>query len=265
MNNKVMLYKFIMLYDQAIEQRRFDDREDEYKNIHEFPHVPKGDCFRDLQIAAANVYTKASFMVVKREMKRESNYVVMNCDQPEKGKKKDIVTYQIRDVRTEAKFVVVHDDTHKSMYCCCLKLESIGYPCRHMFAVMKYKGMKEIPPGCIVQRWSKLAKANYAKDPTDENKEDDNSRETIAARRAHLSYILKPIIDIAVRSADTYTELKEMFGKLTLSVKEKLGGGCNSDTKEKKPLLGIGNPEVVTSQKGLSKKRKTPLKPKGGR
>lgn len=66
MNNKVMLYKFIMLYDQAIEQRRFDDREDEYKNIHEFPHVPKGDCFRDLQIAAANVYTKASFMVVKR-------------------------------------------------------------------------------------------------------------------------------------------------------------------------------------------------------
>jgi len=45
-------------------------------------------------------------------------------------------------------------DAHEMMYCCCIKLESVGFAYRHMFAVMKYANMKEISSGCILRRWT---------------------------------------------------------------------------------------------------------------
>jgi len=35
-----------------------------------------------------------------------------------------------------------------------MKLESAGIPYRHMFAVMKYANMKQIPKGYILRRWT---------------------------------------------------------------------------------------------------------------
>jgi len=35
-----------------------------------------------------------------------------------------------------------------------MKLESTGILHRHMFAVMKYANMKQIPNGCILRRWT---------------------------------------------------------------------------------------------------------------
>ena len=40
------------------------------------------------------------------------------------------------------------------MYCCHMKLKSVLFPCRHMFTVMKYANMKDIPSGCILHQWT---------------------------------------------------------------------------------------------------------------
>ena len=49
---------------------------------------------------------------------------------------------------------MVRHDAHEMMYYSCMKLESAGIPYRHMFAVMKYANMKQIPNGCILRRWT---------------------------------------------------------------------------------------------------------------
>ncbi|KAH7859191.1 hypothetical protein Vadar_032838 [Vaccinium darrowii] len=39
------------------------------------------------------------------------------------------------------------------MKCSCLKVESVGFPCRHMISVMKRENLQQIPPGCVLRRW----------------------------------------------------------------------------------------------------------------
>ncbi|KAH7858746.1 hypothetical protein Vadar_027546 [Vaccinium darrowii] len=39
------------------------------------------------------------------------------------------------------------------MKCSCLKVESIGFPCRHMISVMKRENLRQIPPGYVLPRW----------------------------------------------------------------------------------------------------------------
>jgi len=53
---------------------------------------------------------------------------------------------------------VIRDDAHEIMYCYCMKLESMSFPCEPMFAAMKYTNMKKIPSGCILRQWTIGAK-----------------------------------------------------------------------------------------------------------
>ena len=54
--------------------------------------------------------------------------------------------------------MAIRHDTHEMMYCCCMKLESVGFHACHMFAIMKYANMKKISSGCILRRWTIWAK-----------------------------------------------------------------------------------------------------------
>ncbi|KAK2429541.1 protein FAR1-RELATED SEQUENCE [Trifolium repens] len=42
--------------------------------------------------------------------------------------------------------------------CCCLRMESIGFPCDHILAVMLYLDFDELPSCLVLPRWSKFAK-----------------------------------------------------------------------------------------------------------
>jgi len=60
------------------------------------------------------------------------------------------------------------------MYCCCMKLESVGFPCRHIFAVMKYANMKGISSSCILWRWPVCAKEQIALNEDSTTHEEDS-------------------------------------------------------------------------------------------
>ena len=46
------------------------------------------------------------------------------------------------------------------MKCSCLLFKSYGYPCGHLFAIMKVEHLKHIPPMCIMTRWLKTEKSD---------------------------------------------------------------------------------------------------------
>ncbi|KAJ8435792.1 hypothetical protein Cgig2_030658 [Carnegiea gigantea] len=71
-------------------------------------------------------------------------------------------------------YVVIRDDAYEMIYCCCMKLESVGFPFRHMFVVIKYANMKKIPSDYILRRWTIGAKEQI--EPNEDNithEEDD--------------------------------------------------------------------------------------------
>jgi len=49
---------------------------------------------------------------------------------------------------------VIKNDAHKMMYWCHMKLKSIVFPTCHMFIVMEYANMKDIPSDCVHNRWT---------------------------------------------------------------------------------------------------------------
>ncbi|RYR13813.1 hypothetical protein Ahy_B04g070602 isoform G [Arachis hypogaea] len=53
---------------------------------------------------------------------------------------------------------VLYDPNDQKIECECKMWDSDGIPCSHIFCVMKYEGMEEIPETLIFRHWCKIAK-----------------------------------------------------------------------------------------------------------
>ncbi|XP_056686034.1 protein FAR-RED IMPAIRED RESPONSE 1-like [Spinacia oleracea] len=199
-NQKIMLYKFVELYDQSVER---------YK-VHKIrPRLPNE--------AHNSDYQRGPFR--------------------------------------KAQYIVIHRAKLHKMYCCCMKLESVGIPCRHMFAVMKYGRMTEIPRGCILRRWTKYAKAglSYGHTLDEFNEQTDTS---FVGRFAYLNGLGIQICRLAARSYNGSLWLKNVLSKVLISLEtrdEKAEG-----IPKKATLVGIGDPKVLQADMGLKKKDAKP-------
>ncbi|KAL4341367.1 hypothetical protein GQ457_08G024570 [Hibiscus cannabinus] len=133
------------------------------------------------------------------------------------------------------------------------KLESVGFPCRHMFAVLKYEKAKEIPRGCIMKRWTIYAKEDGL-EKKDECVESDNPT-TVQARYSNLASYCVNICHRASQTLKTFNEVKDQFAKMSLKLQaEKVGS--KKRTSKNKEFLGIGDPIVVEIGRGKPKKIK---------
>ncbi|KAJ8435026.1 hypothetical protein Cgig2_027235 [Carnegiea gigantea] len=80
---------------------------------------------------------------------------VVKGEKQKSGGPEEPIYYWLQDVERENMWcMVIRHNAHETMYCSCMKLESAGLPCRHMFAVMKYANMKHISSGCILRQWT---------------------------------------------------------------------------------------------------------------
>jgi len=62
-----------------------------------------------------------------------------------------LIHYWVEEVERENTwFTVIGHDTHEMIDCCYMNLELMGFSCRHIFVIMKYTNMKQIPNGCIL-------------------------------------------------------------------------------------------------------------------
>ncbi|XP_028055294.1 protein FAR1-RELATED SEQUENCE 5-like [Camellia sinensis] len=61
--------------------------------------------------------------------------------------------YKVKD----RSWIVTHNPVDAAMRCSCMKFESLGLPCCHMICVMKAENLTQIPPTCVLYRWTKAA------------------------------------------------------------------------------------------------------------
>ena len=59
----------------------------------------------------------------------------------------------------EIRYQLCYFSLQKILSCMCMLLKIDGFPCRHIFAVMKYLNIRHIPTSLIMKRWCKDAKS----------------------------------------------------------------------------------------------------------
>ncbi|KAL4593859.1 hypothetical protein ACB092_M009000 [Castanea dentata] len=96
---------------------------------------------------AANILTREMFSRVQEEIMNEQTFIVLDSTESEGYRTYTLTQYECPDSKWE---------------CSCLLFESYGYPCAHLFAIMKAEHLKQIPPSCIMKRWLKTAKSDLS-------------------------------------------------------------------------------------------------------
>ncbi|XP_056695564.1 protein FAR1-RELATED SEQUENCE 5-like [Spinacia oleracea] len=253
-NKKIMLYKFVELYDQVLKDIRFTESGLDYQTKHTTPII-KG-VLSGVKTHVVTVYTRNSYDMLYKEMNYESSHLVVKFRQDKTHLDGVTNIYWLSNTKfRKAHYVLIHIAKLHKMYCCCMKLEPVGIPCRHMFAVMKYARMNEIPRGCILRRWMKYAKTClYYGHTLDEFKEQTDT--AMVGRFAYLNGLGIQICRLAATSYKGSLWLKNVFSKVLISLE-------THDEKaevipKKETLVGIGDPKVLQAGRGLKKKATKP-------
>ncbi|KAL4363690.1 hypothetical protein GQ457_04G017920 [Hibiscus cannabinus] len=247
LDTKVMLYRFIDYYHKELQTLRWEEGRQDYRTMDEQPYCD--GVLTTLKSNASHVYTRNAFATLCKEMSYEGYYLVKEMEP-----KDECIYYWLEHVEKEKLYIVLRHTTHDIMSCCCMKLESVGFPCRHMFAVLKYEKAKEIPQGCIFKRWTIHAKRDAGLEKKNEDVEDDNPT-TVQARYSNLASYCTTICRRASQTYKTFNEVKDQFAKMTLKL-QSVKVGCKKRITKSGELLGIGDPVVLETGKGRPKKTK---------
>ncbi|RYQ79726.1 hypothetical protein Ahy_Scaffold1g106590 isoform A [Arachis hypogaea] len=100
------------------------------------------------------LYTRAVFREVKKQIKGVATLLFRGRDSIS-----TTVVYKFSRMGAPGRIhKVLFDPDDKKIQCDCSMWNSEGIPCSHIFCVMKYEGLEQIPDSLILRRWCKDAK-----------------------------------------------------------------------------------------------------------
>ncbi|XP_062094011.1 protein FAR1-RELATED SEQUENCE 9-like [Humulus lupulus] len=151
---------------------------------------------------------------VADQIKAEHAYFVNNCE--DNG---ESFSYSLSKFQHEDRVYNVHYHPQEETFTChCLLFETDGYPCRHIWAVMKYRHMKIVPQSLLLKRWSKNAKADLPLELKQHSTEKQQLFEM--ARQASLALDTNLLSYYASKSEQSYTKAKQEVATLTAMFKD---------------------------------------------
>lgn len=193
LEKKVMLYRFVEYYFQEINSLRWEEGYQDHRTADTHPCC--SGVLLSLKNHTAQIYARKFCAILSSKMSYEGFYLVKDVKRGDGPNSH--VFYWLQHVEYEKYwYLVIRDKSLDTMYCCCMKLKSVGYPYRHMFGVFKFDNVKELPQGCIMKRWT-----IYAKDDVKLNKGDDNVEgNNLAGIQARYSYLTSFCMNIYHRA-----------------------------------------------------------------
>ena len=108
------------------------------------------------QIHMCESVPREIFSMVQEELLNEQKFIVLYYIDKEGYRTYTLSQYTSPYSRWE----VVYCPVDQSLKCSCLLFQLYGYPCGHLFAIMKVEHLKQIPPTCIMNRWLKTTKSD---------------------------------------------------------------------------------------------------------
>ena len=141
---------------------------------------------------------------------------------------------------------VLYYPADRTMRCSCKKLESLGLPCCHMIYVMKCEHMTEIPPTCVMLRWTKTA----AKRDLNRFQSQLYATLTQPSRFGILSSAFNEMCYYASQTNEGFEEAWEVSRYLTSRMKKLCATNThdNDEGKGSVALFGVLDPKKVKTK-----------------
>lgn len=193
LNPEIELLQFFKRFESLVEEKRNTEVEADYHANQSTPIIhPR------LFPQTANVYTPAVFEIFRKEVELCMDCMVYSC--------REVGTsfeYEVTSKEKAKAHFVRFDSSDGTAICTCKKFEFMGIQCCHVLKVLHFKNIKELPPQCILQRWTKDAKAVSLRDNHGFAQDADHNS-SISKRYNSLCRILYKIAERAAESIDTF-------------------------------------------------------------
>ena len=135
-NRKTRLYQLFQQVDRAFTRIRHNEMGADFSSNYTKPILISE--LVKIEKHATNILTREMFSMVHEEIMNEQTFIVLDSIESEGYRTYSLTQYECPD----SKWEVVYYPKDQHMKCSCLLFESYGYPCAHLFAIMKAEHLK---------------------------------------------------------------------------------------------------------------------------
>ncbi|RYQ94301.1 hypothetical protein Ahy_B08g089188 [Arachis hypogaea] len=142
------------LYDSVVMKIRINEGKADYDS--KYSKFAPSTSLVKMEKQAFDIFTRESYQRFLSEMQMEMHLVALEIDYDDPPCRK----YKLAKIDHEdLAYEVMFNPCGLTIECSCLKFETFGFPCSHIFHVLKSEGFKDVPHNLMHQRWTKSAKS----------------------------------------------------------------------------------------------------------
>lgn len=157
LNSLTSLREFILRYEQGLEQRREEERKEDFNSYNLQPFLQTKE---PVEEQCRRLYTLTIFRIFQSELAQSYNYLGLKTY--EEGA---ISRFLVRKCGNEnEKHAVTFSASNLNASCSCQMFEYEGLLCRHILKVFNLLDIRELPSRYILHRWTKNAEFGFVRD-----------------------------------------------------------------------------------------------------
>ncbi|KAL6137057.1 hypothetical protein ACLB2K_062352 [Fragaria x ananassa] len=249
-SNQNSLVDFMVQFTRGLLHKRHEELISDHIDINE---KPRYKCPIKMEKQMADVFTRKYYYIVQDQLWESYNYNLVVTSEDEVSCRLKVVREDHEDGRAR---VIMYDKSKDIASCSCKSFESVGIPCRHIFAFLhKVRQVHKLPDQYILKRWTKSAKSEVV---MENSGMEVTVRKTLLEKRGLLFQQYSHVIDSVVLSE----EASKLFCETMESLIEKIKPLLNSDegvepcaTRSSTHQTGFREPDEVRT-KGRAKRIK---------
>nr|XP_029144860.1 protein FAR1-RELATED SEQUENCE 5-like [Arachis hypogaea] len=147
------IFELVQCLEMVAREYRNKEMLLQFQSINSVPVMTT--CLRSLERHAASVYTREVFGDIKKEIEGVGALILISRRRIMNSMIYTLEEYEEPDVHIMSSF----GRSTGKLSCQCNFWKKHGYPCKHMFFVMKAEHLKEIPDNIVLRRWRTDAKS----------------------------------------------------------------------------------------------------------
>ncbi|XP_024178689.1 protein FAR1-RELATED SEQUENCE 5-like [Rosa chinensis] len=193
---------FFEHYERVLADRRYEELIADFKMMQTSPVLSANV---EMLQHAEEVYTPEAFRLFQQQYTSIGDYVANKVSKSEMQ-----YEYKVSYRGVAREHLVKFDASMQTITCSCMKFNFVGILCHHAMKVLDRKNVRRIPPTCILNRWSKEAKArsiaSYHGPKTNEN-----LKQSIGKRYSHLCRNYREIASFASEHEEQIEKKKKLL------------------------------------------------------
>ncbi|CAH9146202.1 unnamed protein product [Cuscuta epithymum] len=152
------LNEFIPRYEKAIEERRDEERKEDFNSLNLATVLHTKD---PIEEQCRRLYTTTMFKVFQKELLESYGYVGIKINV-----ESAITRYLVQKCgpNSDERSTVAFNASNLNISCSCKMFEFEGILCRHALKVFQMMNVREVPSRYVLHRWTKKAKNGILRD-----------------------------------------------------------------------------------------------------